>query len=132
MSDNKWPPFVFVAQEHMRVPEWLEGFEADDFCPVGGVVEWHEGPANKGSSAESWPYIHRDAARAWQALRDWLGPSRVCVWTQSEYDLWETDCNGAFQLNDGGPHDNDMAICCYCGGVLVEQAYEDAESDDEE
>lgn len=72
------------------------------------------------------------ASRAWQAFRDWCGPSRVCVWTQSEFDLWETDCNGAFQLNDGGPHDNDMRFCCYCGGALVERPYEDAEDDDEE
>ncbi len=87
---------------------------SDNIKPIGG----------------SWGAAECD--RAWQELRDWLGPSRACVWTQSEYDLWETDCGNAFQLNDGGPHDNDMAICCYCGGALVEQAYEDVRDDDEE
>lgn len=55
------------------------------------------------------------------------GPSRVCVWRQSENDLWETDCNHAFQFNGGGPYDNQMSACCYCGGELVEHPHDDAE-----
>lgn len=71
-------------------------------------------------------------ARAWHAFREWCGPSRACVWTQSEYNLWETDCNGAFEVNDGGPYDNDMRFCCYCGGALIERPYEDAEDDSDD
>ncbi len=102
--------------------------------PIGAFAYWDRSqePQYDESQPNDRPYIHRDAARAWQALRDWLGPSRECVWTQSEFDLWETDCSHAFQLNDGGPHDNDMRACCYCGGALVERPYEDAEDDDEE
>lgn len=115
-----------------RLP-YIIGVEKDGMEWFPWRAPWDEGDEpDSDEEFDCAPYLHRDAARAWQAFRDWCGPSRVCVWTQSEYDLWETDCDGAFQLNDGGPHDNDMTFCCYCGGELVEQAYEDAEVDDDD
>lgn len=90
--------------------------------------EYHDGCGGSCEVLDDEPDVFA-AARAWQAFRDWCGPFRACVWTQSEYNLWETDCNGAFEVNDGGPYDNDMRFCCYCGGALIERPYEDAEDD---
>jgi len=45
----------------------------------------------------------------------------MCKWTHNE-DIcaWETDCKHTFTLENGGPTDNSMAYCCYCGRVLVQ------------
>lgn len=46
-----------------------------------------------------------------------------CHWTADEDAVWSTDCGQAFILNDGGPTDNGMKHCCYCGEKLVEVTY---------
>jgi hypothetical protein len=50
--------------------------------------------------------------------------NEVCHWTLTpnpDYEVWETDCGEGYQLVEGGPKDNDMRFCCYCGKTLVEQ-----------
>ncbi|CAB4143957.1 hypothetical protein UFOVP456_13 [uncultured Caudovirales phage] len=47
---------------------------------------------------------------------------RICTWTyEHRDDFYSTTCQHAFVLNDGTPHSNNMVICCYCGGNLVER-----------
>lgn len=39
-----------------------------------------------------------------------------CEWKYDEsYDMWETECGGAFTLLKGTPKDNLMKYCPYCG-----------------
>jgi hypothetical protein len=62
-----------------------------------------------------------------------------CRWSQDEnwgddLDLWETDCGEAFQFMDGGPAENRIRFCCYCGKPVeaVPFVYPvDDEADDE-
>ena len=61
MAENPFMPFV-----------WLDEFERTPFEDD----QWHEFATprriNYGSGEWAWAYISTDAARAWQALRDWL------------------------------------------------------------
>jgi hypothetical protein len=46
-----------------------------------------------------------------------------CEWSLDDVggdSVWETTCGHAFQFNDGGPAENHMAFCGYCGKPLVE------------
>lgn len=59
---------------------------------------------------------------------------RRCIWKEDADGNWEAGCGTeCFVLTDGGPFDNSMVYCCYCGGELVEDRYaEPAEGDDDE
>ena len=44
-----------------------------------------------------------------------------CKWAYDDnYDMWETECGEAFCLESGGPIDNKMKYCPYCGKQLVQ------------
>lgn len=75
------------------------------------------------------------ANTCWQAagrLEDRL-EGRTCTWGASddfEADYWETACGEAFSFIDGGPLENHIKFCPYCGlAVLV--APKAKESDDD-
>ena len=44
-----------------------------------------------------------------------------CLWVRESDGTWETGCDNMFMLNEGGPRDNDMKYCCYCGRPLIEE-----------
>lgn len=46
--------------------------------------------------------------------------NKTCSWIVDEYGIWHTDCDKMFVINEGGPIDNGMKYCCYCGKELVE------------
>ena len=49
--------------------------------------------------------------------------SDTCTWTQDDWggdSQWETSCGHAFEFHDGGPAENDIKYCGYCGKPLVE------------
>ena len=43
-----------------------------------------------------------------------------CKWEQDEDGNWDTDCGNLHVLLDGGPKENRMLFCCYCGKPIVE------------
>jgi hypothetical protein len=45
----------------------------------------------------------------------------ACGWAEdSDGSAWETSCRKLFILNDGGPAENGMNFCPFCGKALVE------------
>jgi len=46
--------------------------------------------------------------------------SKSCQWTQDTEGNWATECDEMFTFFDGGPADNRMNYCPYCGCVLEE------------
>ncbi|MGE5523420.1 MAG: hypothetical protein ACM3SS_06885 [Rhodospirillaceae bacterium] len=44
----------------------------------------------------------------------------TCLWTKNEDGYFDTSCGQAFVFTDGGPSENRMEFCCYCGGRLTE------------
>ena len=48
-----------------------------------------------------------------------------CKWVETvDFDgevSWDTECGQKFCFIDGGPKDNNMNFCCYCGGELIEE-----------
>lgn len=47
---------------------------------------------------------------------------RRCEWRLDDPDqgTWESSCGCAFNIIEGGPEQNDMRFCCYCGDPLKE------------
>ena len=43
----------------------------------------------------------------------------TCAWREDE-GVWDTDCGNAFEINEGGPTENKMKYCCYCGKEIEE------------
>jgi hypothetical protein len=48
----------------------------------------------------------------------------TCHWTGYSDcpDTWDTECGEVWQFMDGGPVDNDVEFCPYCGGVIATSA----------
>jgi hypothetical protein len=49
----------------------------------------------------------------------------ICTWTEDEEGRWYSDCDGSFEFNLGGPFDNKMKFCGYCGRPLSEKKYKE-------
>lgn len=49
-----------------------------------------------------------------------------CDWRQDDEGNWDTECGETFILNEGGPEQNKMHFCCYCGARLRERGPSDA------
>lgn len=47
----------------------------------------------------------------------------TCTWTEDEDGNWYTDCDHVFCFNTGGPKENGMVFCGYCGRDLEERQY---------
>ena len=61
-------------------------------------------------------------ARDALAKHDMSKGSAVCQWTYDECsDCWESACGNAFVFAAGGPVENEMAWCPYCGKKLEEE-----------
>jgi len=43
---------------------------------------------------------------------------RSCQWTEDDDGVWDTECGNAFVFTDGGPSDNNLLFCPYCGAAL--------------
>jgi hypothetical protein len=50
--------------------------------------------------------------------------SETCKWTfdsvEWEANKWDSDCGESYYFVDGGPDENKMKFCCYCGKSLIE------------
>jgi len=50
------------------------------------------------------------------------GTEKICVWEYDDTDdFWTTSCRHGFILNAGGPADNGLRFCPYCGKALEER-----------
>ena len=44
-----------------------------------------------------------------------------CTWEYCEFEeSWNTSCGKSFMVLDGGPAENGMKYCPFCGGKLIE------------
>jgi hypothetical protein len=44
--------------------------------------------------------------------------TRKCAWVCTDWDYWQTECLHSYVINSGGPSDNNMQFCTYCGGHI--------------
>lgn len=61
--------------------------------------------------------------------------ARQCTWRFDDgYDgeSWDTSCGEKFVFIDGGPIQNSLRFCCYCGGQMIEARPAPVEDPDEE
>ncbi len=52
-------------------------------------------------------------------------PVTPCIWTEDMDGLWESVCSsyGPYQFFDGGPTENHINFCPYCGHPLTAVSY---------
>lgn len=57
-----------------------------------------------------------------------------CNWSQDdcEGDNWTTRCGQYFRLDEGGPVDNGMEFCCFCGKPTTQTLWTDEDDEGEE
>ena len=51
-----------------------------------------------------------------------------CEWREED-GVWGTECDNAFEISEGGPTENKMVFCCFCGQKLEEFPEEDQYAD---
>ena len=51
----------------------------------------------------------------------------ACHWSRDgeDCDTWATSCHKYFNIEDGTPTENKMAFCCFCGGPIEEDVYQE-------
>ena len=114
-DDEVYIPEIARLREVETNAPWLS--LAHTICTDTGIEQGHI----KDRLTELREYIcnlNHDAERAGK-----------CTWGQYSYagndnGNWQTDCENEFCFIDGGPTDNGMKFCCYCGKRLVEKSYE--------
>ena len=47
-----------------------------------------------------------------------------CAWREED-GVWDTDCMNVFDVTFGGPAENGMIYCCFCGKKIKEFAEEE-------
>jgi hypothetical protein len=52
-------------------------------------------------------------------------PAEQCSWNCTEELLWQADCGGVWQFEDGGPEENNAKYCPFCGKVINPVRYAD-------
>lgn len=63
-------------------------------------------------------------------LLDVLARLGGCRWTETKDGQWETACEQMHEFFDGGPKDNRLQFCGYCGKRLVEQRWSETGGED--
>jgi hypothetical protein len=69
---------------------------------------------------------------AGKSTRDVI-PAATCTWTYDPDGYWQTQCGDQFCFSEGGPTENRVKFCHYCGREMVESVYAnqaDEEGDD--
>ena len=59
-----------------------------------------------------------------QPVPDTVAVPRECGWKcagEFDPDTWETNCGHAWTFVDGGPKDNNVNFCMYCGNKVAAQ-----------
>jgi hypothetical protein len=57
----------------------------------------------------------------------------TCTWKYDPDGYWQTECGDQFCFSEGGPTENRVKFCHYCGRGMVESVYAnqaDEEGDD--
>ena len=52
-----------------------------------------------------------------------FGDITDCIWYEDEEGNWDTGCDQSFVFFDGGPSENGMRFCCYCGKSIFQSNF---------
>lgn len=63
-------------------------------------------------------------------LLDVLARLGGCRWTETKDGQWETACDQMHEFFDGGPKDNRLQFCGYCGKRLLERRWSETGGED--
>lgn len=121
-------PALSPAQQ---APEWVGGEPANLQAAARDADEWLA-LIQRLNDAGRWRFSRPDSRPKLDGCRAALSkilcaPAQqavpmTCTWAEDdETGNYATTCGHVFALNDGGPTDNDMKFCCYCGGGITAQ-----------
>lgn len=57
-------------------------------------------------------------------------PVSRCVWKYDPDGYWQTQCGDQFCFSEGGPTENRVKFCHYCGKAMFESVYENGSGGD--
>ena len=61
----------------------------------------------------------------WDAALASQQKSVPCVWSEEYEGPWESACGHAFNIIEGGPAENGMKFCCFCGAPINAISYDE-------
>lgn len=118
-------------------------------CIIGDLLgmlwKWITEPRNHGEPWHPRPPVPLRPGRRFHMLDDkwdvlWneslTRPRQfsTCVWKQSHHHAdernWSTACGQEFTFIEGGPTENEMVFCCYCGRTILQVKREEQHNDD--
>ena len=108
----------------MNARTLLERLEAlrDKSGPYGRLIR--DAASDLRTSNEQ---LHAALERTKKAEAAWAGePRHACEWCVDDDGVWYTGCGHAWQFENGGPKENSVRWCQYCGGRLAAQPKEPA------
>ena len=126
-------PALSPAQQ---APEWDGGEPANLQAAARDADEWLA-LIQRLNDAGRWRFSQPDSRPKLDGCRAALSkilcaPAQqavpmTCTWAEDdETGNYATTCGHVFALNDGGPADNGMKFCCYCGGGITAQGAQQA------
>ena len=62
---------------------------------------------------------------AWQGALASQQKPIPCVWSEEYEGPWESACGHAFNIIEGGPAENGMKFCCFCGAPINAISYDE-------
>jgi hypothetical protein len=112
-----------LPEEGPEYDAWKAKRDADLASALRTIDAYPEDQPPTSSSDRFWfDKAARQIATAVRAHRRVTPPSE-CTWTGDRdpdfCDGWDTGCGEKFVFIEGGPTENDMRFCPYCGGGLV-------------
>ena len=65
--------------------------------------------------------------KSWQARAALASQQKPvpCVWSEEYEGPWESACGHAFSIIEGGPAENGMKFCCFCGTPINAISYDE-------
>lgn len=108
-----------------KIEEYLDK-ELWDKC-YAVLSKWtEEKESTKGfTSAPTMPEVVAEIEKDKAIKKEWHSDTskyeETCSWCQDDDGVWQTKCGNSFILNHGGPTENKMAYCQYCGKRLEEK-----------
>ena len=54
-----------------------------------------------------------------------MNEQKTCTWIPDGDGVYEAECGEGFVFECDGPKENHFKFCCFCGGVLIEEARND-------
>lgn len=110
-----WPPIHTLIHAYRCLrDDYLDG--TDTGIPpdsAGHLSDLAHAIAHADAALQRLDHLHAESLG-----QTTLDLTRRCEWTPDDADVWDTHCGHRWGFVDGGPEENGMHFCCYCGELI--------------